>query len=183
MKRLFHPQKAAGYRFMVWTFRIMDLFGQPDRRLDDFSIQRAMVVVDYGCGPGRYLRKASGMVGPEGRVYAADINPIAIDIVKKKIQKYKLANVVAVRLENGSRGIDKHVADVVYALDMFHQIDDTAGFLAAIHRITKRDGVLYLEDGHQPRQKTLEKISTSGLWKIAEQSERYVTLSPASNGG
>lgn len=83
MRRIFNPQKEMGYRFMVWGFKIMDLFGKPDRRLNDFDIMQGSVVVDYGCGPGRYIQKASELVGPAGRVYAVDISRMAIDIVRK----------------------------------------------------------------------------------------------------
>lgn len=176
MRKLFHPQTVMGYHTMVWIFKTMDLFGKPDKRLDDFAIPEGGVVVDYGCGPGRYIRRASERVGPGGRVYALDINRIAIDIVKKKVRRYNLANVVPVLAGGREQAIADHCADVVYALDMFHQIGDPVGFLAAIHRVAKKDGVLYLEDGHQPREKTLEKIGRSGLWEIAGQSPRHVTL-------
>ncbi len=44
MRRIFNPQKEMGYRFMVWGFKIMDLFGKPDRRLNDFDIMQGSVV-------------------------------------------------------------------------------------------------------------------------------------------
>lgn len=176
---MFNPQKTTGYRLMVWTFFIMDLFHKPCKRLDDFGINRGSIVVDYGCGPGRYLQKASELVGPKGRVYAVDINKIAIDIVRKKIRKYSLDNVVPVLLGDGVQAIGDHCADVVYALDMFHQVDDSAGFLDEIHRIVKTNGVLFLEDGHQSRQVTKKKIACSKLWRIDQEHQRFIRLAPA----
>ncbi len=35
-------------------------------------------VIDYGCGTGRCLKKASGQVGDRGAVYAVDIHELAI---------------------------------------------------------------------------------------------------------
>lgn len=163
---------------MVWFFMIKDMFGKPEGRLDDFAIPRGAVVVDYGCGPGRYIRKASELVGPDGLVYAADISSMAIDIVRKKIEKNNLDNVVPVLLGDGSPAVADHCADIVYALDMFHQIEDPAAFLADIHRITKKDGVLFLEDGHQSREKTKMKIAQSDHWRIDLEHSRYVKLIP-----
>lgn len=178
MRRIFNPQKEMGYRFMVWTFRIIDLFGRPDWRLDDFGIKKGSVVVDYGCGPGRYIQKASELVGPTGRVYAVDISRLAIDIVRKKMVNNNLDNVVPVLLGDGSSEIDDHCADIVYALDMFHQIEAPIAFLSAIYRITKKDGVLFLEDGHQSRKKTKMKIARSGCWRIDQENPRYIRLVP-----
>ncbi|PIE62964.1 MAG: hypothetical protein CSA25_02630 [Desulfobacter postgatei] len=52
-------------------------------------------------------------------------------------KKYLLTNVIPVLLGDQANIIQDHSADVVYALDMFHQVDDPAGFLADIHRIIK----------------------------------------------
>ncbi len=178
MKKMFNPQSKTGYRIMVWTFKIMDLFGNPDRRLEDFNLQAGNVVVDYGCGPGRYIRKAAQLVGPGGRVYAADIQPMAIDLVRQKKEKYNLNNVTPVLLGENTNALQDHVADVVYALDMFHQIEDPVGFLAGIHRIVKPGGVLYLEDGHQPREKSLEKVGRSDKWRVVQEHEGHMELAP-----
>ncbi len=183
MRRIFNPQKEMGYRFMVWGFKIMDLFGKPDRRLNDFDIMQGSVVVDYGCGPGRYIQKASELVGPAGRVYAVDISRMAIDIVRKKIEDNNLDNVVPVLLGDGSPEIEDHCADIVYALDMFHQIEDPVAFLADIYRITKKDGIFFLEDGHQSRKKMKTKIARSGCWRIDKENPRHIRLVPVETCG
>jgi ubiquinone/menaquinone biosynthesis C-methylase UbiE len=163
---------------MIWTFMIRDLFGKPGGLLDDFAITQGSVVVDYGCGPGRYIRRASELVGPEGRVYAVDISRTAIDIVRKKMGKNNFNNVVPVLLGDGSPAVADHCADIVYALDMFHQIEDPAAFLTEIYRITKKDGVLFLEDGHQSRGKTKTKIARSERWHIDRECPRFIRLVP-----
>jgi ubiquinone/menaquinone biosynthesis C-methylase UbiE len=179
MQKMLNPQSKSGYRLMVWTFRIMDLFSNPDRRLEDFGLQKGSVVVDYGCGPGRYIRKAAQQVGPDGRVYAADIQPMAIDLVKRKIEKYHLTNVTPVLLSDKSGTIPDRSADVVYALDMFHQIDDPVSFLDGLHHIVKPEGVLYLEDGHQPRNRSLDKVQRSERWRVARENKHWMKLKPA----
>ena len=178
MKKLLNPQSKIGYRFMIWTFWVMDLFAKPDKRLDDFDIQKGSVVVDYGCGPGRYVCKAARQVGPAGQVYAADIQPMAIDLVKQKTEKYKLTNVTPVLLGENAAAIPDHSADVVYALDMFHQIEDPVAFMDDIHRVIKPKGVLYLEDGHQPRSSSLEKIGKSEKWRVVREHAKHIELAP-----
>lgn len=178
MKNLMHPQTPAGYCLMIWTFRLMDLFHSPEKRLDDFGIKKGDIVIDYGCGPGRYIRRASQLAGPDGRVYAADINPMAIDIVRKRISKHKLDNVIPVLLGNDRQKIPDHSADIIYALDMFHQITDPAPLLADMNRMVKQGGLLFLEDGHQSRNQTAEKIRQSDFWQIAWETRSHVTLTP-----
>ena len=70
----------------------------PWSALDGFGIKRGQTVVDYGCGPGSYLRRASELVGPEGRVLAVDIHELAIKAVMRRIDKEQLSNVTPVRV-------------------------------------------------------------------------------------
>jgi hypothetical protein len=45
-------------------------------------------------------------------------------------------------------------------------------------RITKPEGILYLEEGHQSRAKAKEKINNSGCWEIIEKTKAYMKCKP-----
>jgi len=166
------------YKLMVLTYKVQDLFSKPGDTLLQFDICEGQTVVDYGCGPGRYINKASELVGENGKVIAADINQVAIKNVIKRIRSENIKNVVPILLKDGSENIEESSADVVYALDMFHQIDKPAEFLSKIHRIVKNSGWLYLEDGHQSRTVTLDKVRQSDLWKVYSENDVFIRLKP-----
>jgi ubiquinone/menaquinone biosynthesis C-methylase UbiE len=167
-----------GFRIMSALFRIQDLVWPPDRLLDRIGIREGMVVVDYGCGPGRYIAGASGRVGRTGRLYAVDIHDLAIEAVKRRVREENLANVVPVLARGYDSGLPAGTADLVYALDMFHMIEDPSAFLGELQRIIKPDGVLVIDDGHQPRTTTLKKIRASGLWEVAEETAAFLRCRP-----
>jgi ubiquinone/menaquinone biosynthesis C-methylase UbiE len=162
------------YRMMAWTFRVADWLFPKQARLAGFGFQPGFAVVDYGCGPGRYLAQASRMVGPTGRVYAVDTHPLAIRDVERVKARLNLANVVPVLADGYTCAVHDHTADLIYALDMFHSVKDPVALLAEWHRIAKPQGVLVLEDGHQSRSKTKEKLARSVLWRIAQEEKGYV---------
>jgi ubiquinone/menaquinone biosynthesis C-methylase UbiE len=166
------------YRIMVWMYNIADLFTTPGKQLDHFDIHPGHTVVDYGCGPGRYLKKASEMVGEKGRVYAADIHPMALEYARRRSTKNELQNIEFIKISDNSSRIPESSADRIYAIDMFHQVDEPEGFLRELHRIARSDCKLFIEDGHQPRKRTLRKASSSRFWKIVDQGDRWVQLSP-----
>jgi ubiquinone/menaquinone biosynthesis C-methylase UbiE len=168
----------ALYRLMVWMMNAEDLFRKPGGILDEFNIKEGQTVVDYGCGPGRYLAKASGLVGPRGKVWAADISPMALRYAKERITRAGLTNVETALIENGSVGVGAHCTDIVYALDMFHAVDDAGEFLSIIHNVIKKDGALYLEDGHQSRETSKAKIARSGLFRLDGETKGYMRLKP-----
>ena len=149
-----------------------------DKRLEKYGIKPGFTVVDYGCGTGNYLKKASAMVGDKGKVYAVDIHPLSRHEVERKIARYNLQNVSFVLAENNSCVIPDNSADLIYALDMFHMVSDHPAFLTELHRIIKPDGILIIENGHQSRQEALAKIERSKLWQVVNQNKEFMKCSP-----
>jgi ubiquinone/menaquinone biosynthesis C-methylase UbiE len=166
------------FHMMSFMFWIMDQFHSPSHRLDSFGIQPGYVVVDCGSGTGRYLKQASELAGPQGTVYAVDIQPLAIESVNKVIRKQGLLNVRPLLTEGKYVNIPCETVDLIYALDMFHMVSDTFGFLSELHRILKPEGILILEDGHQSRNKTRSKVLDSRLWTITEETKHHLRCKP-----
>lgn len=168
------------YRMMVWSYNLADLFSSPGKKLDKFEIEPGQTVVDYGCGPGRYLKRASELVGERGKVYAADIHPLAMEYSNKRIERDGLKNVEIVLVKDNSSSIPEHCADLIYALDMFHHVDDPKGFLEELFRIAGSSCRLFIEDGHQSREKTIMMASACPSWKVADQKDKWVRFDPVS---
>lgn len=169
---------GVGFQLMALMFRVRSIIHPPKNRLNEIGIVPGMVVVDYGCGPGSYVKDASAMVGPDGQVYAADINPLAVQSVQNLMKKHRLTNVIPVKVDGYSSTIADNTADLIYALDMFHAIGETDTFLKELHRIVKPGGMLVIDDGHQPHEDAREKILHSGLWIIAGEGETWMRCTP-----
>ena len=166
------------FRMMAMSFSLIDLFHSPAKLLDEIGIKKGFTVIDYGCGPGRYIKKASQLVGENGKVIAVDIHKLAVESVKKRADKENLKNVTAVLANGYSCDIEPNSADLIYALDMFHMIEQPEQLLRELHRLTKADGVLIIDDGHQPRDKAKAKVIDSKVWNIIEESKRFLKCSP-----
>ena len=66
-------------------------------------------------------------------------------------------------------------ADVVCAFDMFFIIKKPGDFRDEVKRILKKNGVLYLDDGHQKRSVTRAKIRDAGQFEIVEEIRDHLT--------
>ena len=168
----------VAFRIMTLVFRIRHFLKPVSRSIDNFGIKKGSTVIDYGCGPGMYIKRASELVGNEGLVYAVDIHQLAIKSVKKLITKNKLLNVKTVQTDGNQVDISDNTADIIYALDMFHMVEDYKSFLLELNRIGKGDCTLILEDGHQPRDITKEKVETSGCWEVVTEYKKYIICKP-----
>ncbi|MBN1635997.1 MAG: methyltransferase domain-containing protein [Deltaproteobacteria bacterium] len=166
------------FKLMALMFAIRDKIVKVDKLLDEFGICPGQVIVDYGCGPGSYIKRASELVGSQGRVYAVDIHALAIEAVKKRIRKENLINVTGVLAQGEHRMLDDNCADIIYALDMFHMVKEPGTFLHELRRILKSSGVLFISDGHQKRVHAKAKINASEAWMIVDENFHYMKCIP-----
>jgi ubiquinone/menaquinone biosynthesis C-methylase UbiE len=170
------------FRMMEFMFKLSDFFRPKHNYVEEFGIKKGMTVVDYGCGPGRYIYKISDKVTPSGLVYAVDVHELAIRAVEKLLAKYQLTNVKTFLADGYTTSIPDRSSDIVIALDMFHMVEDTQSFLGELHRITKPTGILIIENGHQPREKARKKLVDSNLWKVAEENVHFMKCKPVQAG-
>ena len=168
----------VGFRLMTLMYKFVDFFHPFDKRVKMLNIKEGFTVIDYGCGPGRYVGRVSQLVGENGKVYAVDIHGLAIEEVKNKIKKYNLKNVEPILAKGYHCEIRDNTADLIYALDMFHMINEPSELLKELHRVLKPNGTLIIEDGHQPRTKTKRKINESKMWHIDKESKEHLKCSP-----
>lgn len=165
---------------MELLFALADwLYPTVDRRARRFGIREGLTVVDYGCGPGRYTRRFAELVGQRGKVYAVDIQPQAIVAVRRMVARRGLSNVEPLLAEGDRCSLPDRVADVTCAIDMFFGIHDPAAFLGELKRITKPDGYLVIDDGHQSRAATLRKLAEGGHWVACQESRDHLRCRPS----
>ena len=134
------------FRGMAFMFVLRDFFVSVDKRIEAFGIKKGNTIIDYGCGTGSYLKKATELVGEQGMVYAVDVHPLSMKKVQKRIDKLNLKNVIPVLSGVIPCNIDDHVANVIYALDMFHMVSDPDQFLKELHRLIKKRSCPQLVD-------------------------------------
>lgn len=162
------PEPNAFYRVTIWFWKFTDLIWKPQRRLEKFPLKEGMAVVDYGCGPGRYTLPIARLVGPKGKVFAVDIQPLAISTVRKKAARESLTNIEAILIDSYNTGIQSSSIDLVLLIDTLHSIGDCEALFHEIHRILKQDGILFTDPGHMEMSRAREIVEGSSLFTIAE---------------
>src|SRR5262245_23435332 len=64
-----------------------DAWQRPDQVMDVLQIGEGSVVADLGAGGGWFTMRLSRRVGPNGRIYAEDIQPEMIEAIKRRVQR------------------------------------------------------------------------------------------------
>jgi ubiquinone/menaquinone biosynthesis C-methylase UbiE len=67
----------------------------PPRRLTKPYVSKGQVAADIGCGPGFCTISLARSVGPEGKIYAVDLDEKAIQALEKKADERGFRNIEA----------------------------------------------------------------------------------------
>ena len=131
------PMSNIHFFFMSLGFIFRDLMFSPKSKLIELDIIGAgNHILDYGCGTGSYSIVAAQLVGNSGRVYALDIQPLAIRRLEKFASKKRLKNVKTIH-SDCSTGLENDIIDVILLFDTFHDLNDPGGVLKELHRVLK----------------------------------------------
>jgi len=162
------PEPDTVYRINIWFWKFTDIFWNPRRHLRNIPLKKGMAVVDYGCGPGRYTLPIAKLVGPNGKAFAVDIQPLAIKTVKEKVARQGLTNIETIMVNSYNTAIQSSSIDMVLLIDTFHLIGDCDTLFREIHRLLKQDGILYMDSGHLKMLKAREIVENTGFFTIVE---------------
>jgi len=167
-EKTLETEPNAFYKIYIWYCKFVDLIWKPQRRLEKFPLKEGMAVVDYGCGPGRYTLPIARLVGPKGKVFAVDIQPLAISTVRKKAAREALTNIEALLVDSYNTGIQGSSIDLVLLIDTLHLIGDCEALFREIRRILKQDGILFMDPGHMKMSRAREIVEGTSIFTIAE---------------
>lgn len=159
------------FRLMAFVFWIRDLIRPPESVLNEIEIQPGFHVLDYGCGTGVFSFAVAKLVGEAGKVYAADILPLAVRRVEHIAARKGLSNVEAIRTDCQT-GLGDESIDLVLLFDIFHDLSDPEAVLAELHRVLKPGCVLAFSDHHMAEDEILPKMTAHGGFALAGKGKR-----------
>jgi cobalt-precorrin-6B (C15)-methyltransferase len=77
-------------------------------------LSSGQIVYDIGCGSGSISIEASHQVGSAGKIFSIDIDPNAVELTKKNLNKFQVSN-VSVILGNATQKINElPIADAIF---------------------------------------------------------------------
>jgi len=162
-------QSNLAFRLMALKFRLRDWMHPPAEILQAAGLKPGMSVLDFGCGPGGFSLAAARLVGPGAQVYAVDIHPLALEMVRAAADRQGLRNIQTVGGEKLA-DIPEASIDLVLLYDVLHELPEPGRVLIKLHQLLKPEGVLSLSDHHLKKEKLLTLAA-----------ECHFTLLPAGN--
>lgn len=83
-------------------------------QLSKARLSEGNLVYDIGCGSGSITVEAGLQIGPKGKIYAVDIDPKAIELTKKNLDKFGVSNVELILSDAKQKISSLPMADAVF---------------------------------------------------------------------
>jgi len=168
--------KKLDFKLMTIWFMVRDLLSPPGKLLEETGLERGFRVLDYGCGPGSFSMAAARLVGPRGKVYALDINPLAVRNVERVASRKGLRNIETI-LSDCATGLEGSTIDVVLLFDTYHIFKKPDEIMEEIHRVLKPESLLLFRDHHMKEQDIILKITAGGLFTLKDERKKTYIFS------
>ncbi len=139
-----------------------DAYQRPDQIMDALLIGDGSTVADLGAGGGWFTVRLARRVGPNGRVYAEDIQPQMIEAIARRVQREGLRNVRTVLGTPTDPKIPDGSLDAVLIVDAYHEMEQPVPLLRNIAKSLKPAGTIgivnYKKDGGGPGPAIDERV-------------------------
>ena len=146
-----HPVSGRQYAHVMgvsgasWLERPeRDAEENPQAAINALGLKAGMVVCDLGAGSGYYSIRMAEKVGPQGKVYAVDIQPGMIKLLEKRIKDEKIKNVFPLLSTATDPKLPDNEIDLMILVDVYHEFDQPQSMLKKIRKSLKEDGRLVL---------------------------------------
>ena len=116
--RLFQPQDLG-----LLESPDRDQWQKPDQIMDSLGIAEGNVVAELGAAGGWFTQQLARRVGPNGVVYAEDIQPAMLEAISRRMRNENLANVRTVLGTASDPRLPVGI-DAILISDAFHEMDE-----------------------------------------------------------
>jgi len=112
----------------------------PAEALAMLDLHPGQVVADVGCGPGFLTIPLARLVQPGGQVFALDIRPEMLALLRGRLAAEGLAHVHPLLSRESQLPLDDGGCGRVLATFLLHELADPGAFLREIRRVLKPGG-------------------------------------------
>jgi SAM-dependent methyltransferase len=143
---------------------------QPDRVMEVIGLRPGMIVGEAGAWYGYYTFKMSRRVGPEGLVYANDINPAALRTIEDRCAAGRITNVKTVLGVEDDPRFPRPDLDLILVGDCLHMFGRPAEWMAQARKYLKPGGRLVIIDPDRAKTRSDSFLSKQQVWDFAKRA-------------
>jgi ubiquinone/menaquinone biosynthesis C-methylase UbiE len=165
---------------------------KPDEVISALALKAGMQVADLGAGGGYFALRFARAVGREGKVYAVDVNPELLEMIKASVSKADLNNVVFIHAREDDSMLPEKSVDLIFVRNVFHHLPDQGKYFRNLKPKLKPGGrVAIIEykkgayySGHETPEEVVIDIMKKAGFRLAKrydflEKQSFTVYSPA----
>jgi ubiquinone/menaquinone biosynthesis C-methylase UbiE len=116
----------------------------PDEAIRLLQIPKGAAVADIGAGSGYVTMLLAAAVGPSGRVYANDLQPQMLEILRRRLASQHVSNVTLVQGSDEDPNLAAASIDLALMVDVYHELSRPQAMLQKLRAALRPGGRLVL---------------------------------------
>ncbi len=149
-----------------------DAWQKPEQVMDALAVADGSQVADLGAGGGWFTVRLARRVGPNGVVYAEDIQPEMIETIERRVRRESLGNVRVILGTPDDPGLPAAQLDAILIVDAFREMENPVDLLRnATGALAPRGRLGIIEfkrDGGGPGPPIEERVDPANIIRAAE---------------
>jgi len=154
---------AGRVHFGLMSLIHEDLYGllrDPYQVLKAAGLASGQAVLEVGSGPGFFTVPAARIVGEQGTVHALDINPLALERVRQKVEKEEVTNVYTILADAGHTGLPAESFDLIFVFGLGRVVGGADRMVVELHRVLRPGGTLSIEGRLTPSKELFQAVKS-----------------------
>lgn len=143
-----NPEDLAGY-IAKMEDPSRDAWQRPDDVLRSLGVTMGQTICDIGAGSGYFARRLASAVGQTGHVYAVDVEPTILAVLRERIATSGLRNITPVLALPDHVLLPRGACDVILIVDTFHHFPDGTRYLRDLKQALRPSGRIVNIDFHK----------------------------------
>jgi ubiquinone/menaquinone biosynthesis C-methylase UbiE len=123
-----------------------DRWQRPGHVVEKLGLAPGARVADLGAGTGYFVRHLAAAVGPDGAVYAVDIEPKMVAHLRDRADAEGTDNVTPLLASASNPRLPAASLDVILIVDTFHHLDGRLDYLQRLRRALRPSGRIAIVD-------------------------------------
>ena len=141
--------------------------------MDAIGVEPGMIIGEVGAGLGRYVVHMASRTGPEGKIYAEDIDKKDLEYLDHRCERDNIPNVETIVGTETDPKFPENTLDLVYIINSYHHIEKVIPLMRNIIPSLKAGGKFVIIenepeksgwDSHTtPRKRLIKEVEEAGF--------------------
>jgi len=139
---------ASCSKLKQWAYQGIDRdqWQQPDKVIAALQIREGAQIADLGAGGGYFTFYLAKATGPQGKVYAVDIDKGTNELIAEKAKKDGVDNVETILATAEDPLLPKSGVDLIFTSNAYHHIDNRVVYFSNLGKYLKPGGRIVIID-------------------------------------